>query len=79
MCHVYNLKIRNYSLAKYIKNLIAMEVTDDQEDLLSEVNFVPCVKFVKRGVAAPKTIAEVIAFDNILPSPACLKITFLSF
>lgn len=56
-----------------------MEVTDDQEDLLSEVNFVPCVKFVKRGVAAPKTIAEVIAFDNISPSPACLKITFLSF
>lgn len=36
-----------------------MEVNDEQEDLLSEVNFVPCVKFVKRGVAAAKSIADV--------------------
>lgn len=36
-----------------------MEITDDQEDQLSEINFVPCVKFVKRGIAAPKSIADV--------------------
>lgn len=36
-----------------------MEVNDEQEDQLSEINFVPCVKFVKRGIAAPKTIADV--------------------
>jgi hypothetical protein len=36
-----------------------MEVTDDQEDLLSEINFCPCVKFVKRGIAASKSIADV--------------------
>ena len=34
-----------------------MEVNDEQE--LSEINFVPCVKFVKRGVAAAKSIADV--------------------
>jgi hypothetical protein len=36
-----------------------MEVADDVEDQLSEINFVPCVKFVKRGMAAPKNIADV--------------------
>lgn len=39
-----------------------MEVTDDQEDQLSDINFCPCVKFVKRGIAAPKTIADVNSF-----------------
>lgn len=38
-----------------------MEINDEQEDLLSEINFVPCVKFVRRGVAAPKSIADVIS------------------
>lgn len=37
----------------------SMEVTDEQEDELPEVNFVPCVKFVKRGISAARTIAEV--------------------
>lgn len=36
-----------------------MEVTDEQEDQLVDVNFVPCVKFVRRGVAAAKSIADV--------------------
>lgn len=36
-----------------------MELNDELEDQLSEVNFVPCVKFVKRGIAAPKTISDV--------------------
>lgn len=36
-----------------------MEVNDEQEDQLPEINFVPCVKFIKRGVAAAKTIADV--------------------
>jgi hypothetical protein len=44
-----------------------MEVNDEQEDELPEVNFVPCVKFVKRGVAAPKTIADVRTFLNFYP------------
>lgn len=42
-----------------IKLKSIMEVNDEQEDQLSEINFVPCVKFVKRGIAAPKTIADV--------------------
>lgn len=36
-----------------------MEINDEQEDQLSEINFVPCVKFVKKGVAAAKSIADV--------------------
>lgn len=36
-----------------------MEVNDEQEDQPSEVNFVPCVKFVKRGIAAAKSISDV--------------------
>lgn len=38
-----------------------MEVNDEHEDELPEVNFVPCVKFVKRGVAAAKDVADVRA------------------
>lgn len=36
-----------------------MEVGDEFEDQLPEINFVPCVKFVKRGIAAAKNIADV--------------------
>jgi len=36
-----------------------MEVADELEDQLSEINFVPCVKFVKRGVASARNIADV--------------------
>lgn len=36
-----------------------MEIGDEFEDQLSVVNFVPCVKFVRRGLAAPKNIADV--------------------
>lgn len=36
-----------------------MELNDENEDELSEVNFVPCVKFVKRGIAAARSIADV--------------------
>lgn len=39
-----------------------LELNDELEDQLSEVNFVPCVKFVKRGVAAAKSIADVSFF-----------------
>ncbi|KAL7026102.1 hypothetical protein ACKWTF_013793 [Chironomus riparius] len=35
-----------------------MEVADELEDQLSEINFVPCVKFVKRGVASARNIAD---------------------
>ncbi|KAG5671771.1 hypothetical protein PVAND_001949 [Polypedilum vanderplanki] len=35
-----------------------MEIADDFEDQLSEINFVPCVKFVKRGIASAKNIAD---------------------
>jgi hypothetical protein len=40
-----------------------MEVGDDFEDQLSEINFVPCVKFVKRGIANPRNIADVKNFN----------------
>ena len=36
-----------------------MEIADDQEDQLPEVNFVPCLKFIKRNVASSKNIADV--------------------
>lgn len=36
-----------------------MEVADELEDQLGEVNFVPCLKFVKRNVASAKSIADV--------------------
>lgn len=36
-----------------------MEVADELEDQLGEVNFVPCLKFVKRNVASAKNIADV--------------------
>lgn len=36
-----------------------MEIADDFEDQLSEINFVPCVKFVKRGIASARNIADV--------------------
>lgn len=42
------------------------EVTDDQEDQLPEVNFVPCVKFVGRGIASPRNIADVSEEDFFL-------------
>jgi hypothetical protein len=41
-----------------------MEVADDFEDQLSEINFVPCVKFVKRGIANPTNIADVRNYSN---------------
>lgn len=36
-----------------------MEVADELEDQIGEVNFVPCLKFVKRNVASAKSIADV--------------------
>lgn len=36
-----------------------MEINDDEEDQLPEVNFVPCVKFVARGIASATGIADV--------------------
>lgn len=44
-----------------------MEVNDELEDQLSDINFVPCVKFIKRGVASARNIADVnfLKFPNI--------------
>lgn len=36
-----------------------MEISDDVEDQIGEVNFVPCLKFIKRNVASAKNIADV--------------------
>jgi hypothetical protein len=36
-----------------------MEVADECEDQLGEVNFVPCLKFIKRNIASAKSIADV--------------------
>lgn len=36
-----------------------MEVGDEFEDQLSEINFVPCVKFIRRGLPAARNIADV--------------------
>lgn len=36
-----------------------MEVSDELEDQIGEVNFVPCLKFIKRNVASAKSIADV--------------------
>lgn len=36
-----------------------MEVGDEFEDQLSDVNFVPCVKFIRRGLASARNIADV--------------------